>query len=304
MQTPARLLGLDAGATTSTLAARCGEVALTTTGSALPRGPVAARAEAVAALVLDTLAALPLAPETALGVAADLDRPEEAALLAAALRVALPGVTVSVTARAELALDAAFPAPESGLALFLDADVTLGVRTEDGGTLYGGGWGAHVETPGGAAALGRAALAAIADDFDGGEPTVLRHRLDRRYGCATREAFRTLLHNPRLAPADLAPLVVDAADVPDWTATRILQVQANALAQRAAWLVGLAEQHAPVARHAVLSGPLTTLGPYREVLAEALLRHLPHWCLVRPARPLAEAALAHAAHLVAPTPAL
>ncbi|MEM1043310.1 MAG: hypothetical protein AAGI91_11860 [Bacteroidota bacterium] len=72
--------------------------------------------------------------------------------------------------------------------------------------------------------------------------------------------------------------------------TRIIKTQANALAQRAAWLV--AQANDALTPRLVLTGGMTQEAYYRECLAEAFLRHLPRWRIVRPERRPVEGALA------------
>lgn len=296
------LVGLDAGGTKTALLAHLGaeEVRRFGPGANLQRDGLAASTETVGGLVADLLAELPdvSALRLCVGIAGG-GHPEKQAALAESLRDRLESLVssleVEVVHDGTLVLDAAFPSPESGLIAIVGTGSVLLARTLEGHTLRAGGWGARLGDPASGTALGKAALAAVADDFDGGEPTVLRLRLAEQFGIHEPDDLVRLIHSSELEFSQLAPIVVDAADVPDWAATRILQREANALAQRAAWLAGRAEDHGGIARRVALWGGLTAATTYREALAEAFLRHLPQWRIVRAATTPEQAALSRAA---------
>jgi N-acetylglucosamine kinase-like BadF-type ATPase len=298
------LIGLDAGATRTVAAGRCQEAAVRRDGPGanLQRDGLDACATRLADLARDAIASLPEADQLFLcaGVAG-AGRPDEQRALGDRLQKHLDGaatrLAVEVTCDGTLALEGALPDGASGVVAVAGTGSALLARTRDGNVLRAGGWGHAIGDPGGATALGRDALAAVADDFDGGEPTVLRHRLAEEHGVHAREDLRRLLYHDRIDPARLAPLVIAAAAVPDWVATRILQQQVNRLAARAAWLASRAAEEGAIEPQAALVGGLVRSVHYREVLAEAILRHLPRWRIVRPAAAPEEAALARAARL-------
>jgi glucosamine kinase len=225
--------------------------------------------------------------------------PAEQAALAEALRKELgrpsPEDAFEVVSDGLVALEGAFQDGRSGLLASLGTGSVFLARTEAGEVLRAGGWGARLGDPGSATEIGRAALVAVADDFDGGEPTVLRARLARELGVDSPEALRQFVNGPDYAPASLAALVIDVAAVPDWAATRILECQANAVARRVAWLAARAAGAGEIAPRIALVGGLSLATTYREAVAEAVLRHLPHWRLVRAAMKPEEAALARTA---------
>jgi glucosamine kinase len=266
-------------------------------GANLQRDGLEVTAGRLAALVRQALADFPQGPPLRLcaGVAG-AGHPTEQAALAEALRQQLGRPSLEdafeVVSDGLVALEGAFPDGLSGLMVSLGTGSILFARTETGEVIRGGGWGARLGDPGGATEIGRTALLAVADDFDGGEPTVLRARLARDHGLDSRDALRRYLNGPDYAPHTLASLVIDVAAVPDWAATRVLHRQANAIARRAAWLAALAAEAGEIAPRLALVGGLTTAPLYREVVAEAMLRHLPHWRLVRAAMKPEEAALA------------
>jgi glucosamine kinase len=266
-------------------------------GANLQRDGLETTASRLATLVRQALADLPQGrPLRLCAGVAGAGHPTEQAALAEALRQQLGRPsredTFTVVPDGLIALEGAFPDGRSGLLASLGTGSVFLARTEAGEVLRAGGWGARLGDPGSATEIGRAALIAVADAFDGGEPTVLRARLAQDLGLDSPEAFRLYVNGPDYAPATLAALVVEAAAVPDWAATRILQCQANAVARRVAWLATRAAEKGELAPRLALVGGLTAASLYREIVEEAVLRHLPHWRLVRAAIKPEEAALA------------
>lgn len=232
-------------------------------------------ADVLAALIEEVRAAV---PEAALaGVVAGVagaGRADEQAALAGCLRqrLGLAPEALVVEHDAAIALEAAFGG-ESGMIVVAGTGSVVLARTEAGALHRAGGWGPGIDDPGSGIALGRAALVAVAADFDGGTPTALRQRLAERYGIATPDDLIAHTYGAGWTMQDLAPLVIEAAEADDWVATRILTTQANALAQQARQLVARAPE--PIAPRVALLGGLTGRPTYRACLSEAIRRHLP-----------------------------
>lgn len=288
-------IGIDAGGTKTEWMACAGKAEAGGRGAGvnLQRDGAERSTEVLAGLITDALAALDYGEVggVCLGVAG-AGREEDQADLADRLRSRLPeiaGVPLVVEHDGLIALEAAFGG-ESGLVALVGTGSLVLARTEDGTVLRAGGWGARIGDPASGTALGTAVLAAVAADFDGGEPTALRHLLAEQHGLASPEALIRAVYREGLAVQTLAPLAVAAGESHDWVGTRILKTQANALAQRAAWLVAQAEDDHPTGAgqaltpRLVLTGGMTQEPYYRECLAEAFLRHLPRWRIVRPER--------------------
>lgn len=296
------LVGLDAGGTKTALAARRGEEEIRRTGPGtnLQRDGLAFCTDTLATLVEEVASAEDVRLVLAAGVAG-AGRADDQAALADGLRSRLSGPSASplveVVHDGALALDAAF-GEGSGLAVVAGTGSVLLARTEDGSLLRAGGWGERIGDIASGTALGRAAAAAVADDFDGGEPTVLRQRLAESYGVQTPDDLIALVYRQGLSFSDLAPMVVNAAEAQDWAATRILQQQANALAQRAAWLTARTAEAGGVASQIAFLGGLGSEPFYHEVLAGAFLRYLPGWRIVQPVSTPVEAALHRASRLL------
>ncbi len=295
------VVGLDAGGTKTALLARAGseEVRRTGPGANLQRDGLAETAEVLAALVGAGLAELsPSEGAVVCAGVAGAGRPDEQAALAAALRARIgDGARVEVVADGLLALEAAFGPAGSGLVAAVGTGSVVLARTEAAGrepgrVLRAGGWGSRIGDPGSGTALGRAALAALAADLDGGPRTALRARLAETHGVRDRDGLIRLVYADGLDPAALAPLVVQTAAAGDGVAARVLHREADALAEQAAWLT--ARCRGSVTRRVALAGGLMAEAPYREVLAEALLGHLPGWEVTPSPRAPVEAALARA----------
>jgi len=301
-----RVLGLDAGATHTVVSGRCEDthVRKIGPGTNLQRDGLDACVSRLAGVAIDVLSDLP--PTDRLYVCAGVsgagraeDQNRLRTCLADRLVTSAWKVTVEVVHDGILALESALPQGRSGLVAVVGTGSLVLARTEEGEILRAGGWGPQIDDAGSGTALGRAALAAIASDFDGGEPTILRMRLAEQYGLDSPDDLIRLVYESNVDPAALAPMVIETADVPDWAATRILQQEANGLARRAAWLAARAEEAGTMRREAALVGGLTQSRHYREVIAEAFLRHLPGWRMLRPDRTPEEAALARAQRLAA-----
>ncbi|MDX1530420.1 MAG: BadF/BadG/BcrA/BcrD ATPase family protein [Rhodothermales bacterium] len=294
---PLLYVGLDAGGTKTEVLARAGAAEHRATGPGvnLQRDGAEAAAERLATLTLEALEALPHDGLGGVGAGvAGAGRSDEQADLAERLRQRLGAhgsteTPVRVGHDAAVALDGALDGG-SGMVVVVGTGSMVLARTEGGDVHRAGGWGARIGDPGSGTALGAAALAAVADAFDGGKPTTLRDRLAQAHGIAEPDDLIRAVYQEGLSAPALAPLVVAAAEGHDWVATRVLQREANALAERAG-LLATRLQDADLAHRVALVGGLATEAHYREVLAGALLRHLPDWRIVRPAASPVEGAL-------------
>lgn len=300
---PPVFIGLDVGGSKTALLAYAGQETLERTGAGVnvQRDGVEGSAAALAPLIAEALAALDHDGTGGICLgAAGAGRHEDQQALAALLRrrigSALGACTLTVEHDACVALEAAFEG-ESGLIVIAGTGSVVLARTEAGTLERTGGWGPRIGDEGSGVAIGAAGLAAVAAAFDGGEPTVLRDRLAAAYGITTPEDLIHAVYRTDWTMQDVAPLVVAAAEAGDWASTRILKTQANALAQRAGWLLTRAAE--PITPRLALMGGLVEEAYYRQSLADALQRHLPRWEVVRPSRRPVEGALALAEKLAA-----
>lgn len=303
--TPALLLlGLDAGGSKTALIGRTGDGAplgLEGPGANLQRDGLERTADTLAALIERAVGPRVDDPIAVCAGVAGAGREADAAALEAALRRRLGArrlAHLEVVHDGLLALEAAFGLEDPGLAVIAGTGSVLLARTAAGTLLRAGGWGERLGDPGSGTALGRAALAAVADAFDGGDPTALSARLADALGLHEPDDLIRIVYADALPLASVAPLVLETAAAGDWIAERILQREANALAQRAAWLAARATRDGGFGERVALLGGLAAAPPYAEVLHAALARHLPEARLVAPAATPAEAALARAGRLV------
>lgn len=291
-------IGIDAGGSKTELLAQAGESAANRIGPGvnLQREGAEQSAETLATLITETLATLEHDGTGSIcaGIAG-AGRPAEQDDLAARLRdrigASLPSISLTIEHDALIALDAAFEL-ESGMIVVIGTGSAVLARTEEDTMLRAGGWGPRIGDEGSGTAIGTAALGAVAADFDGGESTVLRHHLTEQYGLETPDDIIRKVYAEGWKVQELAPLVVAAAEAGDWACTRVLKVQANALAQRAGWLVARAPE--PITPRIALLGGLSGEAYYRACVSEALLRYLPRWRIVRPSRRPVQGALARA----------
>lgn len=283
-------LGLDAGGTKTALRAEGGDTVLKRMGPGvnLRRDGLSHTADTLTRLIRDAIDAVPGRPVGGVcaGVAGAADGH---AVLERHLREALDAdYPIRVTHDADLALQAAFSEGSGVVVIAGTGSVVLGrtARTEDQPTslIQVGGWGYRLGDDGSGTALGRAALRAVLAALDGGPPTAMTELLTEAHGLDSRTALLDWTYEQDGALADLAPLLLAAADADDWTASSILLRETNALAAQAGWLATQALGRIET-RVSVLGG-LASEPTYLNAMLGALHRHLPGWnrvpCEVEP----------------------
>ena len=290
-------IGIDAGGSAVEIMTLGGGTSTACSPTFLHVAPsgTAPHADALAALIAENIAPSEHARVggVCIGVPSTRAFPNEsfAHRLRESLGPAFASCALVVEDHALLALDANF-GETSGMAIVVGTTSTVVAQTEEGSVLRAGAWGFRAGDDGSAVAIGTDALQAIAADFDGGEPTVLRPQFGERYGDDSPATLADRVHAHDWNVDSLVPLVTAAAEAGDWVSTRILKTQANALAQRAGWIATRAPT--PITPRVVLLGHLAEEGYYRACLAEALVRHLPSWRVLRSARRPVHGALARA----------
>lgn len=190
--------------------------------------------------------------------------------LTKALEAALarPGLRVDVEVVHDgiIALDAAYD-DGSGIIVIAGTGSLVLARTHDGTIARAGGWGPQLGDDGSGHALGRAGLRAVAEALDGGRDTGLRDRVFEALDLDDRADLLTTVHRADFSLADVAPLVVAAAENGDSAASRLLHEQVSALARQVEWLRARTSNIAP--RLTALGG-LTTNDYYYRALRDAL----------------------------------
>jgi N-acetylglucosamine kinase-like BadF-type ATPase len=169
----------------------------------------------------------------AMGVAG-AGRPADRARLAAML-AARPGMPADVRVLQDVALLLPAAGLSSGVALVAGTGSSAFGVAPDGRTTTAGGWGYLLGDEGSAFAVGRAALRAVGHAADGhGAPTALTDLVTRHLGLAHPRDLITAVYqaaSPRMAVADLAPLVARAAAERDELARSILAANGADLAR-------------------------------------------------------------------------
>ncbi|MEL7170196.1 MAG: BadF/BadG/BcrA/BcrD ATPase family protein [Bacteroidota bacterium] len=303
MPSPRLFLGLDVGDTHTHVLVDDGALCTQHLGAGLHllRDGAARTADRVADHIHAALAhdfpdnTAPTVGGICLGVAG-ASRFEDQQLLLADLRQrfstsdirVLRDAPLAVEHAATIALEAAFGG-ESGAIVTVGAGSVAYGRTIDGDVLRVGGWGSLLGDEGGGYAIGLAALRSVAAAMDGGPPSLVAVLLAERYGLLTQHDLTAFAYRSEAPISLLAPLVVEAAEKEDWVATSILKQQANGLAKQIGWLASRAGDG--IEKRLAFVGEMSAPGYYRECIAEALLRHLPHWRIARPQAEPVEGAL-------------
>jgi len=175
---------------------------------------------------------------------------------------------------ADIALYGAF-GNSSGVLVIAGTGSGVIVRDWDGRLTRAGGHGPALGDPGSGTNLGRSALAAIADCLDGGPDTILRECTEQYHA---PDETRAWLRDPSVPVAQLAPLVLRAAESHDDVAIQIVARETRALSKQASWAVGAAS--AEVESRIAFVGGLTHNPFYMDQLRIALNEHLPGFRLV------------------------
>jgi N-acetylglucosamine kinase-like BadF-type ATPase len=301
---PPIYIGIDAGGSKTDVLARAGDRSLHHTGDGvnLQRDGIHRSTAVLTHLISEALDGLEHdeSGSICLGVAG-AGRAEDRSGLTERLReqagARLDSYVLTVEHDARIALESAFES-ESGMIVIVGTGSVTLAQTEAGTLERAGGWGARIGDDGSGTMIGTAGLRAAADAFDGGTPTTLSDRLAEQFGIDAPEALIRAVYANDWNAQTLAPLVVAEAEAGDWACTRILKTQANALAQRTAWLVTRADAITP---RIALMGGLAGEPYYRTCLEEALQRHLPGWHVVYPSRRPVHGALALAEQRAAET---
>ncbi len=293
-------IGIDAGGTRTRLLARLDASAPWTTqapGVNLQRDGLTVAVRHLGGLLRNVLRRYPgvKAVHVCVGVAG-AGRMDDRERLATGLREALDPVPVpslEVVPDVWIAHEGAF-AGEAGLLVLAGTGSIVLAKSEDGTFHRAGGWGRLLGDEGSGFALGRAALRAVADAFDGGPATSLTARLAERHGLDGPEALIRKVYAEKMPPEQCAPDLLAEAERGDPVARRITEHQAHALARRACWLTGRCPTVPP--RFALVGG-VTDNTYYHTLLTATLRTALPGWTPVAPIATPVEGALHRACRL-------
>jgi glucosamine kinase len=147
-----------------------------------------------------------------------------------ALNAIYPDWTILVTSDAHIAHADAFDNGDGILVITGTGSMVLGragARWE-----RAGGYGFLIGDPAGGYRLGQESLYAICTALDGGESTFLTGLLAKEFDIRSRDVLIQKVYDNELAPAKLAPLLLDAAEHLDPVSLRILDQNTTRLAEQ------------------------------------------------------------------------
>ena len=253
------VVGLDAGGTYTSLCARTraesDDVHLRGPAANVQRHGVEHTATVIASLISQAQAQRPLATlRSVYAGVAGAGRTDIREALITRLRTGLvdfPECHIDVAHDGIIALEGALDGG-SGLLVIAGTGSAICARTLDGTAVVAGGWGAIIGDEGSGHAIGRGGLAAIAHAIDGGPATLLTELLSSRYQLSSRRRVLAYIYDQDQPLHQLAPLVIQAAEQEDQVAMGILDVQCEALARRASWLLNRNSAIAP--RYTICGG--------------------------------------------------
>lgn len=291
--------GIDAGGSKTRMATRTADPNAATRYSTSPGVNLkqTGMAQAVAQLrdaIHDTLNAYPTASRVIIyaGIAG-AGRPADKAALQQRLAHALRDVgeiELTVVTDAELALNAAH-GTQSGVLCIAGTGSILMAMTRELVVVRAGGWGRLIGDEAGGFRIGQAALAAVADAFDGGPATQLVAQLSDVYQITTPDALIEFVYDPKSSIQHVAPLVLEAAAQADPVALEIVDDQLALLTNRLVWLL---KQHPDIEQRIAFVGGLANNAWFKQRLRTTLQGRLPEMTFVAPAMAPVDAAL-HAA---------
>lgn len=253
------VVGLDAGGTYTGLCARAGaesdEIHLRGPAANAQRHGVAHTATVIASLVLQAHAQRPHAIlRSVFAGVAGAGRTDIRKALITRLRAELVKHSechINVAHDGIIALEGALDGC-SGLLAIAGTGSAIIARTLEGNAVLAGGWGASIGDEGSGHAIGQGGLAAVTHAMDGGPATLLTELFSSRYQLSSRQHVLEYIYDRGQPLQQLAPLVIQAAEQEDQVATNILNLQCEALARRASWLLNRNPDIAP--RYTVCGG--------------------------------------------------
>lgn len=192
-----------------------------------------------------------------------------------------------VVSDADVALEGAF---SGGSGMIVIAGTGSGVHAKDpsGKVFRAGGWGPALGDPGSGRRIGERGLRSAARAMDGGQHTTLVAALQERFSIVGREGLVEAVYDRGFSPSKFAPVVLDAAQLDDEIAVRIVHAETRALANEALFVSRECESLVP--RVAFIGG-LCGHPYFRDALEMALIAVVPALRLAPPDASPSEGAL-------------
>ncbi|MBM4160259.1 MAG: hypothetical protein FJ217_04075 [Ignavibacteria bacterium] len=158
-----------------------------------------------------------------------------------------------------------------------------------------GGWGRILGDEGSGYIIGRDGLNAVTKHLDGRtKATLITKLVAERFGFVDQEAIITAVYRENFDIAQVAPLVIEAADKKDSEAARILNKATFELSEHVRVLVGKIEKSSHMRAKIPLSfigSTITTESVYKRILEHKITYSLPQVTIVAPQAPPAYGAV-------------
>jgi len=201
---------------------------------------------------------------------------------------------VVVESDGRIALEGAFKG-RPGIILIAGTGSFALAKDHKGGIHRAGGWGRILGDEGSGYVIGRDGLNAVTKHLDGrAKATLITKLLAERFGLTDQEAIITAVYGENFDIAQVAPLVIEAADKKDIEAARILNKATFELSEHVRVLVSKIEQSSRVRAKIPLSfigSTITTESVYRRILEHKITYSLPQVTIVAPQSPPAYGAV-------------
>lgn len=159
-------------------------------------------------------------------------RETEQKALRTALEAVYPKFPIKVTSDAHVAHAEAFKNGDGILVITGTGSMVLGRK--DNNWDRAGGYGFLIGDPAGGYRLGQESLFAICTALDGGAPTVMCDLIKNQFNINTREELILNVYDNTILPAQIAPVLLEAAQQGDLIAQKIVEGNCNTLANQVA----------------------------------------------------------------------
>jgi N-acetylglucosamine kinase-like BadF-type ATPase len=141
-------------------------------------------------------------------------------------------LNIGVETDARVALEGAFNGGAGVVVIAGTGSIVIG-KTVHGAVVSVGGWGRILGDEGSGFAIGRDGIRALTLSIDRrGEPTKLKELIAEKFHWTSREDIITAVYQQKFDPAQLAPLVMEAAVDHDVVCQRILQTAAAQIVEQ------------------------------------------------------------------------
>jgi N-acetylglucosamine kinase-like BadF-type ATPase len=193
-------------------------------------------------------------------------REVEQNLLRTALEKFYPAFPILITSDAHVAHAEAFKNGDGILLITGTGSIVLGRK--DKRWDRAGGYGFLIGDPAGGYRMGQESLYAICTAMDGGKPTVMEDIIRDRFKIASREDLILKIYDNTIAPAEVSPLLLEAAEQGDDIAQHIITDNCTKLASQ----VALASETLNFKTTPIcVIGSLFTNNYFREIMTSCLV---------------------------------